>query len=332
MLSFKCALYDGFQVIDKTKTAISKPRSTYGAAVMKKPGAAGARDKRAASMHAAAPSVEAEADTPLVTDFAQQPAASASSVELAGPGEAAKSDQSNSEEAVAECVLPIFEAASAVADQAAKSDQGNPEMSLAGGLPKKTVREKRTITPPPKKVKAGAVQSGHGTRNEDREWVDDIQHNYKKRLCDPYKYMYTTIYFKDKLSIAHMIFASGGIFYMFFGEKWMDKVHCSCIGVDGPIADISVIRFLQKPRFHRAILYSNDHFMHLIERGRQALGLDGGGNAAALIKIAKQALSSFDLVDIPLRLMERGWVQSDGHSCGRRVLKAIAALLSNAVV
>jgi hypothetical protein len=45
--------------------------------------------------------------------------------------------------------------------------------------------------------------------------------------------------------------------------------------------------------------------------------------------MAKQAHSSIDLGSIPLRLMERAWEQPDGHSCGRLVLKATAALLSN---
>jgi hypothetical protein len=149
-------------------------------------------------------------------------------IQYSNDNRAAKSDQSNPEEAVAECALPIFEAASAVADQAAKSDQDNPEMSLAGGLSEKPVRGKRATIPPTKRVKAGAVKSGHGTRRgQDRALVDDIQHNYKKRLYGPYKYMYTTISFKDTLSIAHMIFASSGIFYRFFGEWCMDAVHFS---------------------------------------------------------------------------------------------------------
>jgi hypothetical protein len=86
---------------------------------------------------------------------------------------------------------------------------------------------------------------------------------------------------------------------------------------------------LDKPRFHIAILYSNDHFMLLIERGGHAFGLDGLGKEDLLRNMAKQALSLFDLGQIPLRLMARAWVQSDSYSCGRLVLKAIAAMLSH---
>jgi hypothetical protein len=249
---------------------------------------------------------------------------------LAGPHEAAKSDQSNPEEAVAECALPNSGAASAVADQAAKSDQGNPEMSLARGRLKKPVRGKQTIIMPTNRVKAGDVNSGHATQGvSDRACAYDIQSNCQHRLCDPYKCGYTTISFKGKLSIAHMIYASSGIFYRFFGERWVDKVNFTCIGVNGPIADISLISMLDKPIFHIAILYSNDHFMLLIERGGHAFGLDGLGKEDLLRNMAKQALSLFDLGQIPLRLMARAWVQSDSYSRGRLVLKAIAAMLSD---
>jgi phenylalanine-4-hydroxylase len=114
--------------------------------------------------------------------------------------------------------------------------------------------------------------------------------------------------FKDKLSIAHLIFASSVIFFSVFGERWMDEVHFSCIGVNGPISDISLIRILQKTRFPIAMLYSNHHFMLFIERDGQALGLDGLGHAALLGNIAKQAFALFDLGDIPLPLLERAWV------------------------
>jgi hypothetical protein len=214
--------------------------------------------------------------------------------------------------------------------RAAKSDQGNPEMSLADGSSKKPVRGKQTTRTPANRVKVGDVNSGHATQSvSDRECAYDMQRNYQDRLCKPYESSYSPISFKGNLNIAQMIYAYIGIFYRFFGERWMDKVHFSCIGVNGPIADISLISMLDKPIFHIAILYSNDHFMLLIERGGHAFGRDGLGKEDLLRNMAKQALSLFDLGQIPLRLMARAWVQSDSYSCGRLVLKAIAAMLSD---